>query len=147
MLFACPVSAYENKVVQAENPQSTYDENIETISALGILNWDTDTFSASENVTRGEFTRLITNIVSNGVYSTDSVMSVFCRCQCRQRAWQNSLYRKKLRYRFGRRRGSFYPDRPITYEEAYKIFGFGARIRRGRKKQTAVIPQAMLCRV
>ena len=67
MLFACPVSAYENKVVQAENPQSTYDENIETISALGILDWDTDTFSASENVTRGEFTRLITNIVSNGV--------------------------------------------------------------------------------
>ena len=42
MIFACPVSAYENGVVQAENPQSAYDENIETLSALDILDWDID---------------------------------------------------------------------------------------------------------
>lgn len=123
MLFACPVSAYENKVVQAENPQSTYDENIETISALGILDWDTDTFSASENVTRGEFTRLITNIVSNGVYSTDSVMSVFADVSADSELGKILYTAKSFGIVSGDGEGSFYPDRPITYEEAYKILG------------------------
>lgn len=123
MLFACPVSAYENKVVQAENPQSTYDENIETISALGILDWDTDTFSASENVTRGAFTRLITNIVSNGVYSTDSVMSVFADVSADSELGKILYTAKNFGIVSGDGEGSFYPDRPITYEEAYKILG------------------------
>lgn len=123
MLFACPVLAYENKVVQAENPQSTYDENIETISALGILDWDTDTFSASENVTRGEFTRLITNIVSNGVYSTDSVMSVFADVSADSELGKILYTAKSFGIVSGDGEGSFYPDRPITYEEAYKILG------------------------
>ena len=123
MLFACPVSAYENKVVQAENPQSTYDENIETISALGILDWDTDTFSASENVTRGEFTRLVTNIVSNGVYSTDSVMSVFADVSADSELGKILYTAKSFGIVSGDGEGSFYPDRPITYEEAYKILG------------------------
>lgn len=123
MLFACPVSAYENKVVQAENPQSTYDENIETISALGILDWDTDTFSASENVTRGEFARLITNIVSNGVYSTDSVMSVFADVSADSELGKILYTAKSFGIVSGDGEGSFYPDRPITYEEAYKILG------------------------
>lgn len=123
MLFACPVSAYENKVVQAENPQSAYDENIETISALGILDWDTDTFSASENVTRGEFTRLITNIVSNGVYSTDSVMSVFADVSADSELGKILYTAKSFGIVSGDGEGSFYPDRPVTYEEAYKILG------------------------
>lgn len=123
MLFACPVSAYENKVVQAENPQSAYDENIETISALGILDWDIDTFSASENVTRGEFTRLITNIVSNGVYSTDSVMSVFADVSADSELGKILYTAKSFGIVSGDGEGSFYPDRPITYEEAYKILG------------------------
>ncbi len=123
MLFACPVSAYENKVVQAENPQSAYDENIETISALGILDWDIDTFSASENVTRGEFTRLVTNIVSNGVYSTDSVMSVFADVSADSELGKILYTAKSFGIVSGDGEGSFYPDRPITYEEAYKILG------------------------
>lgn len=123
MFFACPVSAYENKVVQAENPQSTYDENIETISALGILDWDFDTFSASENVTRGEFTRLVTNIVSNGVYSTDSVMSVFSDVSADSELGKILYTAKSFGIVSGDGEGSFYPDRPITYEEAYKILG------------------------
>lgn len=123
MLFACPVSAYENKVVQAENPQSAYDENIETISSLGILDWDIDTFSASENVTRGEFTRLVTNIVSNGVYSTDSVMSVFADVSADSELGKILYTAKSFGIVSGDGEGSFYPDRPITYEEAYKILG------------------------
>lgn len=123
MLFACPVSAYENKVVQAENPQSAYDENIETISSLGILDWDIDTFSASENVTRGEFTRLVTNIVSNGVYSTDSVMSVFADVSADSGLGKILYTAKSFGIVSGDGEGSFYPDRPITYEEAYKILG------------------------
>ena len=123
MLFACPVSAYENKVVQAENPQSAYDENIETISTLGILDWDIDTFSASENVTRGEFTRLVTNIVSNGVYSTDSVMSVFADVSADSELGKILYTAKSFGIVSGDGEGSFYPDRPITYEEAYKILG------------------------
>lgn len=123
MLFACPVSAYENKVVQAENPQSAYDENIETISSLGILDWDIDTFSVSENVTRGEFTRLVTNIVSNGVYSTDSVMSVFADVSADSELGKILYTAKSFGIVSGDGEGSFYPDRPITYEEAYKILG------------------------
>ena len=121
MIFACPVSAYENGVVQAENPQSAYDENIETLSALDILDWDIDVFSAAENVTRGEFTRLITNIVSNGIYSTDSVMSVFADVSADSELGKILYTAKSFGIVSGDGAGSFYPDRPITYEEAYKI--------------------------
>lgn len=95
MIFACPVFADNTDTVgTADALGSEYDENIETLSALGILDWDIDTFSLSGDVSRGDFTRLVTNVVSNGQYSSDISVGVFSDVGLTQSLERFSILRK-----------------------------------------------------
>ena len=122
MIFACPVFADNTDTVgTADALGSEYDENIETLSALGILDWDIDTFSLSGDVSRGDFTRLVTNVVSNGQYSSDISVGVFSDVGFDTELGKVLYTAKSYGIVSGDGSSSFYPDRAVTYEEAYKI--------------------------
>lgn len=103
-----------------ENNVSAYNSDIEALSALGILDWDIDEFSSSEKVTRGDFTRLVTNIVSNGVYASEAV-SVFMDVDASSDLGKVLYTAKSFGIVGGDGTGNFYPERPIMAQEAYKI--------------------------
>ncbi|MBE7038747.1 MAG: hypothetical protein E7404_07600 [Ruminococcaceae bacterium] len=103
-----------------ENNVSVYNSDIEALSALGILDWDIDEFSSSEKVTRGDFTRLVTNIVSNGVYASEAV-SVFMDVDASSDLGKVLYTAKSFGIVGGDGTGNFYPERPIMAQEAYKI--------------------------
>lgn len=122
MIFACPVLADETGAVQpSESLADTYDENIETLAALGILDWDIDTFCSNGEVSRGDFARLVTNIVSNGHYSPDISVGVFADVGYDTELGKVLYTAKSYGIVSGDGSANFYPDRGITYEEAYKI--------------------------
>ena len=122
ILLTCPVFAVENNAFKADdNNFAAYDENIETLFELGILDWDIDAFSSADSVTRGDFTHLITNIVSNGAYASDSVVSVFADVGADTELGKVLYAAKGFGIVSGDGKGNFYPERPITAEEAYKI--------------------------
>ena len=125
---ACPVPAQEMPDMAVENTD-TYSDSIETLSSLGILDWDVESFSMSDSVTRGDFTRLVTNIVSNGVYSADLAVQVFADVTANSQLGAVLYSAMGFGIVNGDGSGNFYPDRPITAGEAYKIIacalGFG----------------------
>lgn len=109
---------------------SEYSGSIETLKKLKILDWETDETNADKKVTRGEFVRLVTNIVTGLNYPVNYQVAVFGDVSI-DSVLSNILYTAKgYGIVSGSEDGYFYPDRPITAQEAYKILavalGYGA---------------------